>query len=66
MLFTSKTMKKLFPIKAKEDFIEIKVKPFLNKRNNQMSVAIPRKLFSSNPKQVTLRFPKNILKGAKK
>jgi hypothetical protein len=59
-------MKRIFNIKPKEEFVEIKVKPFLNKRNNQMSVAIPRKLFSSNPKQVTLRFPKSIMRGGKK
>lgn len=62
MDFTSKTMKKLFPINPKEDFVEIKVKPFLNKRNNQMSVAIPKKMFIKNPTQITLRFPKNLMK----
>jgi len=56
-------MKKNVPIRWKNDFVEIKLKPFVNKRNKQLSVAIPKRFLTSCPKHVILKFPKNIFKG---
>lgn len=58
-------MKKLFSMKPNEKFIDIKVKPFLNKRNNQMSIAIPKKILIRSPSMITIRFPKSNIRSKK-
>jgi len=48
--------------KTVEEFLDLKVNTFMNKRNGQVSLVLPKKILRHIPKKLELRIPLKYLK----